>query len=48
MVKSAPAASFIVSQTEFLFQFLIVSFDDPSMLGPIDQLIEREIFRKRG
>ena len=38
MMKSAPAASFKVSQTEFLLQFLVIAFDDPAMFGEIDQI----------
>ena len=33
MVKTAPASSFIMSQSEFLLQFLVVALDDPTMFG---------------
>jgi len=32
VVKSRPAASFKVAQTEFLFQILVVALDDPAVL----------------
>jgi hypothetical protein len=32
MVKAAPASSFIVAQSEFLLQLLVVTLDDPAML----------------
>ena len=47
-MKSAPAASFKVSQTEFLLQFLVIAFDDPAMFGEIDQITERRVNRERG
>jgi hypothetical protein len=33
MVKAAPASAFIVTQSKLLPQFLVVAFDDPTMLG---------------
>jgi hypothetical protein len=38
MVKSAPASPFEMSKTELLLQFLVVPFNDPTMLSPIDEL----------
>ena len=33
MMKAAPSASFIVTEPEFLLQFLIVALDPPAQLG---------------
>jgi hypothetical protein len=33
MMEASPASAFKVAQAEFLFQFFIVSFHDPAMLG---------------
>lgn len=33
MMEAVPAASFVVTQTEFLFQFMAIAFYDPSMFG---------------
>ena len=38
MVKTAPASSFIVAQSEFLLQFFVVALDDPAMLGQSHQI----------
>jgi hypothetical protein len=43
MMKTAPSSSFIVTQSEFLFQFFIVPFNDPAMLGEADQFSQRNI-----
>jgi len=40
MMKTAPASSFIVTQSQFLLQFFVVPFDDPALLCPTDQLVE--------
>ena len=40
MMKSTPAAPFIMSQAEFLLQLFVVSLDDPALLGQMDQLAE--------
>ena len=31
MMKTAPTAAFEVSQSEFLFQFFVIPFDDPAL-----------------
>ena len=46
-MKSSPSTAFIVTEAEFLFQFLVVAFNDPSMLGQIDQTFERKVFGKQ-
>ena len=40
MVKSAPTPSFIVAQSQFLLEFLIVAFDDPAVFGHLDQRLQ--------
>ena len=46
MVEAAPAPSFKMSQPDLLLEFLIVAFDPPSQLGNVDELTERDVFRK--
>ena len=48
MVKASPAASFVVTQSEFLLQFLIVPLDDPTMFGQMHQFDQRQIGRHGG
>jgi len=36
VVKSAPTPALIVSQAQFLFEFFIVAFDDPTIFGQLD------------
>ena len=38
MMEAAPSASFVVAQPEFLFEFLIIPFDNPAMFGQMHQL----------
>ena len=33
MVESSPTAALIVTQAEFLFQFLVIPFDNPALFG---------------
>src|SRR3954464_13288137 len=47
MVEAAPSPSFKMSQPDLLLEFLIVAFDAPSQLGNVDELTERDVFRKR-
>ena len=47
-MKSAPAPPFKVPQTEFLLQFLVIAFDDPTMFGKIDELGQRRVYWQRG
>src|SRR5256712_14074204 len=47
MVEAAPSPSFKMSQPDLLLEFLIVAFDPPSQLGNVDELTERDVFRKR-
>jgi hypothetical protein len=47
VVESAPVSAFEVSQTQLLFQFLVIPFDDPSLFGDLDQSFDRGIRRQR-
>ncbi len=40
MMKSSPTATFVMSQSQFLLEFFVVSLDDPTMLGYLYQLFE--------
>ena len=40
MVESAPVATLKVPQPQLLFQLLIIPFDDPAVLGHLDQGLE--------
>ena len=48
MMKTSPAASFVVTQAEFLFQFLVIAFDDPAMFGQVHQFPQTNIGRQGG
>jgi len=48
MVKTAPASSFIMSQSEFLLQFLVVALDDPTMFGQSHQISKLHVFGQSG
>jgi hypothetical protein len=37
VMKSAPAPTFIMAQTQFLLEFLVVAFDDPAVFGHLHQ-----------
>ena len=36
VVKAAPAAPFVVSQSQFLLEFLVVALNDPALFGQSD------------
>jgi hypothetical protein len=46
MMKAAPSAAFEVSQTEFLFQFFIIAFDDPALFRQSGQVAQSDLFRQ--
>src|ERR1700685_2059336 len=46
MMKSAPTSSLEMPQTQFLFQFFIVAFDDPAELGEADQVRDFRLHRQ--
>jgi hypothetical protein len=48
MMKSSPAATFVMSQSQFLLEFFVVSLDDLAMLGYFYQLSGWGIGRKGG
>src|ERR1700751_6389568 len=48
MVKTAPASSFIISQSEFLLQLLVVALDDPTMFGQSHQISKLHVFGQSG
>ena len=41
MMKAAPASTFVVSQSQLLFEFLVVPLNDPALLGQLDQVSHR-------
>ena len=41
MVKAPPAPAFIVAQSQFLFEFLVVALDDPAVFGKFHQRLQR-------
>src|SRR4051795_5602071 len=47
-MEAAPAASLVVSKTQFLFELLVIALDPPAQLGQIDQAIERHVRRDGG
>ncbi len=47
-MEAAPAASFVVAQAEFLFQFLVIAFDDPAMFGQVHQFSQTDVRRQGG
>src|ERR1041385_343101 len=47
MVETAPVTAFKVSQSQLLFQLLVIPFDDPAVFGCFDQSAEPGIQRQR-
>src|SRR3954452_21006936 len=45
MMKTAPAASLVMPQAEFLFQLLIIALDPPAQFREIDQAIKGYVRR---
>src|SRR5258708_19389945 len=41
MMEPTPVTAFKVSQSQLLFQFFIIPFDDPAVFGHLDQSFER-------
>jgi hypothetical protein len=46
-MKPAPTSAFIVTQSQFLLQFLIVTLNDPAMFRRLDQRFEFSVRRQR-
>src|ERR1017187_8570567 len=42
MVKSSPVAAFVMTQPEFLLEFLVVALDHPTVLADPNQPFQRE------
>jgi hypothetical protein len=40
MMESAPASPFIMTEAQFLLQFLVVTLDDPAVFGDLDQILQ--------
>lgn len=40
VMETRPPSTFIVSETNLLFEFLIISLDAPTQLGQINQALE--------
>src|ERR1700724_1560545 len=47
MVQPAPVATFKMPQPQFLFQLLIIPFDDPAVFGHLDQIFKCGVQRQR-
>ena len=47
VVEPAPVATFKVPQPQLLFQLLIIPFDDPAVLGHLDQSFKLGVQRQR-
>ena len=48
MMEPPPAAPFKVSQPEFLFQFFVIPFDNPALLGESGEICEFRVGRQGG
>ena len=48
MVKSAPASSFKMTQSKFLFQLFIIAFNKPAVFGKVDEVSQRQVCGKSG
>src|SRR6266404_765221 len=46
MVEATPSAPFKMPEPDLLLEFLIIALDTPAQLGGIDQIAERDVFRK--
>ena len=46
-MKAAPVASFVVTQTQFLFEFEVVPLDAPAALDGADECLEGRCLRQR-
>src|ERR1700722_15839208 len=46
MMKPPPASSLEMSQPQFLFQFFVIAFNDPTLLGQADQVRDFRLHRQ--
>ncbi len=47
MVKTAPASPFVMTESEFLLEFLVIPFDDPALFGERHQVFQFRVGRQR-
>src|SRR3954462_6620824 len=43
VVEAAPPAPFIITEAEFLLEFLVIALDSPAQFGQVDQPIEGDV-----
>ena len=48
MVKPAPASAFVMTESEFLLEFLVIPFDDPALFGKGHHLLQLCTGRQSG
>src|SRR3954454_11334166 len=48
MMKTAPSSAFVVTQAEFLLQFLIIALNNPALFGDSHQIPEFGLGRQCG
>ena len=48
LFEAAQTTSFVVAQSKFLLQFLIISFDDPAMFAEVYEFRQGDMGRKSG
>ena len=48
MMQPSPATSFVMTEADFLLEFLVVTLDPPAEFGAIDQRLKADIGRQRG
>jgi hypothetical protein len=48
MVEASPTAAFEMAQSKFLFQLLVVPFNQPALLRNLNEVLQLGFRRKRG
>jgi hypothetical protein len=48
MVKAPPSTPFKMPEPDLLLEFLIIPLDAPAQFGSVDEVAERDVFRKGG
>src|SRR5438874_13765600 len=46
-MEATPTTPFVVTKPELRLEFFIIAFNAPAKLGVVDQIAERNVFRKR-
>src|ERR1700722_3849328 len=46
MVKPAPASPLKMTQSQFLFQFLVIAFNDPAVFSKVHKVSQRQVCGK--